>query len=112
MLPLELHKVSRVAAQLQVLQPVGLPRLRHRLLRPHVRHGADLRRRDCWNPGSTLFVLILFPTSILLAAPSGKLRLLCQPRGQLGKRLSSPDHPYCHERHTGWNLGTSFRNNS
>ena len=50
-LPLELHKVSRVAAQLQVLQPVGLPCLRHRLLRPHVRHGADLRRRDRWHPG-------------------------------------------------------------
>ena len=46
------------------------------------------------------------------AAVVGKLRLLCQPRGQLGKRLSSPDHPYGHERHTGWLLKTSFRNNS
>ena len=46
------------------------------------------------------------------AAVVGKLRLLCQPRGQLGKRLSSPDHPYCHERHTGWRLRTSFRNDS
>ena len=53
LLPLELHEVSRLATQLQVLQPVGLPHLRHRLLRPHVRHGANLWRSHRGHSGTT-----------------------------------------------------------
>ena len=59
-----------------------------------------------------LICVVLFFNFHQCAAVVGKLRLLCQPRGQLGKRLSSPDDPYCHERHTGWHLRTSFRNDS
>ena len=45
---------------------------------------------------------------LLLAAPSGKLRLLCQPRGQLGKRFASPNHPHRHECHSGLIASSMF----
>ena len=45
------------------------------------------------------------------AAVAGKLCLLCKPRGELGKRLSSPDYPHCHECDTGWDMNPPFQLN-
>ena len=62
LLPLELHQVSGLASKLQVLQPVGLPPLSHRLLRSHVCHESNLWRSHRGYSGMTNVRIILDPT--------------------------------------------------
>ena len=44
----------------------------------------------------------------LCVVVAGKLCLLCEPRGELGKRLTSSNYPHCYECNPGWDLKPFF----